>query len=274
MGTTSLITSVTLDYPVRPQPRYGWGRPDHPGIADILARGRSRYRTLLVEFAAHVEHLAQIPVSGREEDGEPRWVNGYLPGLDAVVLYGMIARLRPRLYLEIGSGNSTKFVRRAIRDHRLPTRLVSVDPHPRAEVDHLCDEVIRQPLEEVDPALVDSLQPGDVLFVDGSHRVLMNSDVAVVFLELLPRLQPGVHVQVHDVWLPSDYPPGWADRLYSEQYLIAAQLLAGATTYDVVLPAWFVSCDPELAFILAPLWDRPHMSRVERHGCSIWLETR
>ena len=40
-----------------------------------------------------------------------------------------------RQMLEIGSGNSTKFARRAIRDHRLCTRITSIDPHPRAEID-------------------------------------------------------------------------------------------------------------------------------------------
>ncbi len=32
---------------------------------------------------------------------------------------------------------------------------------------------------------------------------------------------------VHDIFLPDDYPPEWADRYYSEQYLLAAWLLGG-----------------------------------------------
>jgi len=51
--------------------------------------------------------------------------------------------------MEIGSGNSTKFVARAKRDGALSARIVSIDPQPRAEVDRLCDEVIRAPLETV-----------------------------------------------------------------------------------------------------------------------------
>jgi len=236
--------------------------------------GWERYRELLLDFAAHIGELQRIPVEGAADGAEPSWINNYFPGLDSVALYGLLARLRPRLYMEVGSGNSTKFVRRAIRDQDLSTRVVSIDPHPRAEVDVLCDEVIRQPLEDVDPAVVDQLRSGDVLFIDGSHRVFMNSDVVAAFLDFMPRLQPGVHVHIHDIWIPSDYPPDWSSRFYSEQYLLAAQLVAGTTAYEVEFPAWFVTNDPELSLILEPLWAQPHMRRVERHGCSFWLVTK
>ncbi len=274
VGEETLFDRITLDYPVRCRPRHGWGRPDHAGIARILSKGRDRYRSLLADFSTHIERLSAITVEYGPDDMEPRWINPYLPGMDAVALYGMLARLRPARYLEVGSGNSTRFARRAIRDLGLHTKVTSIDPHPRAEVDDLCDEVIRQPLEEVDLRLVDRLEAGDVFFFDGSHRVLMNSDVVVVFLEVLPRLRSGVHVHIHDIFLPSDYSPAWIDRFYSEQYMLAAQLLGGVSIYDVEFPAWFVSNDPELAFMLQPLWDRSHMWRVERHGCSFWLEIK
>ena len=64
-------------------------------------------------------------------------INGWLPGLDSAALYAFLARTDPALYLEVGSGNSTKFARRAITDHGLRTRLVSIDPQPRAEIDAL-----------------------------------------------------------------------------------------------------------------------------------------
>jgi hypothetical protein len=270
----ALVDHIALDYPVRCRPRYGWGQPDHQGIARILDAGRARYRSLLVDFAACFDQLAAIRVDAGPEDGEPSWINPYFPGPDTVALYGMVASRKPRRYMEVGSGNSTKVARRAIRDHGLSTTVISIDPHPRAEVDRLCDEVVRQPLEDVDPSIVDQLEAGDVFFLDGSHRVLMNSDVVVAFLDILPRLRAGVHVHVHDIFLPSDYSPDWADRFYSEQYLLAAQLLGGVSSYEVELPVWFVTNDPELSFMLLPLWERPHLRRVQRDGCSFWLETR
>jgi hypothetical protein len=266
--------TIRLDYPVRSRPRYGWGRSNHTGLTRILAAGHDRYRSVLADFTLHIDKLARIRVEGGPDDGQPRWINHYLPGLDAVALYGMLARLRPRRYMEVGSGNSTRVARRAIRDLNLPTRVISIDPHPRAEIDRLCDEVIRRPFEEVPVDIVDQLEPGDIFFLDGSHRVFMNSDVVVAFLEVLPRLRPGIHVHVHDIWLPSDYPPEWTDRFYSEQYMLAAQLLAGASSYEVEFPCWYVANDPELAFMLLPLWEPEHMWRVERHGCSFRLEIK
>ena len=114
---------------------------------------------------------------------------------------------------------------------------------------------------------------GDILFYDGSHRAFENSDVTVFFLEVLPQLPAGVLVHVHDICLPYDYPPGWEGRWYSEQYLLAAWLLGGGARVRVVLPNAFVSHDPELSRLLDPLWSRPSLAVVERHGSSFWLET-
>ena len=178
----------------------------------------------------------------------------------------------PATYLEVGSGTSTKFARRAIADHGLRTRVVSIDPNPRAEIDSVCDEVLRTPLEDLDLAVFDTVGPGDIVFVDNSHRVFTNSDATVVFLEVLPRLAPGVLVEIHDIYLPDDYPPDWNDRYYSEQYVLAGYLLGGGQAFTVELPNWFVTTDPELSRILAPLWAA--LGDLEHHGGSFWLRTR
>ena len=54
-------------------------------------------------------------------------------------------------------------------------------------------------------------------------------------------------MQFHDIMLPDDYPPEWADRFYSEQYVLAAYLLAEGDRLDVELPVHYVSRDPELS---------------------------
>src|SRR5262245_47808439 len=215
---------IFLDYPVQPRQRYGHGYPAHPELLQLLDDGRARYRNLLERVAGLQDVLARIPVRSQGDSMEPAWVNGFLPGLDAAALYGMLALTPPETYLEVGSGNSTRFARRAIRDHSLETRIVSIDPHPRVEIDSISDQVIRAPLEAVDLAPILALKPGDILFLDGSHRAFMNSDVTVAFLEILPRLQRGVRVQIHDICLPYDYPPGTEDFYYSEQYVLAAFL--------------------------------------------------
>ena len=265
---------ILIDYPPRPLARYGYSVPAHGILLDRFQRGRDEYRALLTAFLHHSERLGSIPLRPPENGSEPGWVNGYLPGLDAAALYGLIALRAPGRYVEIGSGNSTKFARRAVLDHGLTTEIISIDPHPRASVSALADRRIERPLEQVPVEEFDALlAPGDFLFFDGSHRCFMNSDVTVFFLEILPRLRPGVWVQIHDVTLPWDYPPAWSGRHYSEQYVLAAYLLGGGGGSRVALPNAFVSRDPELSKILDPIWDRPELETVERGGSSLWLET-
>jgi hypothetical protein len=72
-------------------------------------------------------------------------------------LYAIVATNKPRTLIEVGSGNSTRFARRAIRDHSLNSQIISIDPQPRVEVTALCDEVIRLPLEQVDLQIFERL---------------------------------------------------------------------------------------------------------------------
>ena len=167
-----------------------------------------------------------VPREPDAGDG-PYWLNDFFPPLDAIALPGMIADCRRALYMEIGSGNRTKFARRAVRRYSPATRIVSIDPEPRAEVNDIGDDVVRERMESVDLAIFRRLYPGDFLFIDSSHRCLMNSDVTATFLEVFPYLQPGVHVHFHDIFLPWGYPLEWTGRHYSEQYLLACWLLAG-----------------------------------------------
>jgi hypothetical protein len=189
-------------------------------------------------------------------------------------LYAFACRENPRLYVEIGSGNSTKFIKRAQQDHRLRTRIVSIDPLPRAEIDELCDETRREPLEATDLAVFDELTAGDIVLMDGSHRVFTNSDVSVFFLEVLPRLKTGVLVYIDDIYLPFDYPPEWTPRYYSEQYMLAVLLLSEAERYEVVLPCTFVGQDPSLMCILDPIWKEGPIAEAALPGNGFWLRVR
>ena len=205
---------------------------------------------------------------------EPSWVNDWLPALDGAAIYAFIRSRAPSLYIEIGSGHSTKFAARAVRDGRLRTRIVSIDPQPRADMEGLCDRVLRVPLEAADLSVFDELSGGDVVFFDGSHRTFMNSDATVFFLEVLPRLADGVLVGVHDVFLPYDYPRDFADRYYSEQYLLAAHLIAGNPAFEPVLPTFYASRHPELRSLTHPVWTDPRLEGIEPRGYAFWLRTR
>jgi hypothetical protein len=264
---------IFLDYPVHPVPRYGHGKPPHPELYQMFARDREAYAECLRGFLRFQQQLMRIPLQQTASSSEPCWINEWLGGLDTLALYGMVAGSPSTTYIEVGSGYSTKVVRRAIGDHQLRTRVISIDPCPRAEIDALCDRIVRARLEESDVGwIVSELAPGDILFVDGSHRSFMNSDVTVLFLEVLPRLRPGVRIHLHDIHLPYDYPPERAEWYYSEQYLLAASLLAGSGNYRVLLPAAFVSREPDLAGVLEPFWRG--LEGVDKTGLSLWMERK
>jgi Methyltransferase domain len=257
------------EFPLGLSARWGWdGRPSLQPVARLLEEGR--YEGEVDAVCELLEWARTIP-RAQQQPGDPCWENSYWGTIDALMQCAALRARDPALYLEIGSGYSTLFARRAITDFGLRTRIVSIDPHPRADVDARCDEIIRRPMEDVEHELFDRLGPDDVLFMDGSHVALMGSDATVFFLEVLPRLAPGVLVGIDDIFLPWDYPPSWTGRIYGEQYLLAALLLGGAQGWSVRFPGWWLVEESELAARFEPLWPLVE-NRFGRHAASFWLE--
>jgi len=285
--------SIRLDGSAPTSPRHG--TTPHVGLQALLLRDAGRYIELLRSFTRWLPQLQEITPAAAASDA-PHWNNPWIPPLDGIALYAITAQKRPRRYIEVGSGNSTKFVRRAmaalrqprrylevgsgnstrfvrraITDHKLATSIISIDPQPRAAIDSLCDVVIRKPLEETDLAAFSDLGAGDLVFIDSSHRCLMNSDVTVFFTEILPSLAPGVTVGIHDIFLPYDYPAEWVARYYSEQYLLACYLLSRSPRFNTILPCHFLSQHPAAQdALLALRGGLPDAAPME--GGSFWLE--
>lgn len=253
------------------KPRWGYDKPSHNILYDILNRRRNSYQELLRKFIEYKDNFLNIPPVQTKNSLAPFLENPWLPGLDSFALYSILGIYKPEKYIEVGSGNSTRFARRSINDHQLKTAIISIDPQPRSEIDALCDEIIRKPVEDIDVGFFDQLNPGDILFVDNSHRCFMNSDVTALFIDILPRLKPGVMVEFHDIFLPNDYPPHWGKRYYQEQYLLAAYLLSEGNRFEVMLPNAFVSNDPELMAIFDPVFSDKKWGNTKRGGGSFWI---
>jgi hypothetical protein len=266
---------TVVDYPYLAQVRYGAGRPAHPELAALIGAGRERYRAFLGEAAELQPDFTDVPLGGETEDtATPFWLNAWFPPLDAIALTAMLRAHRPARFLEVGSGVSTKYARRAIVRYGLPTTITSIDPEPRNAVDALCDEVIRRPLERADLTTFETLQPGDIAFLDSSHRSFQGSDVTVFFLEVLPRLRPGVIVHIHDIYLPYDYISGHLPRLWNEQYLLATALLFGPQRFELLFPSWFVHEDRDLRAHAEARFRRDGMAEIDLYGASFWMRMR
>lgn len=268
-GLQSADRLIELDFPVRPRVRYGWETPPHPQLELLLAANEGRYRDHILSFQPLLDAIATIPARTPRLD-EPQWLNDWLPAFDAISLYSFLVSRRPRRFVEIGSGTSTKFARRAIKDHSLDTSIISLDPFPRSEIDAICDEVIRLPLESVPGQFFNELNPDDLVFFDGSHRALQNSDATVFFTEILPNLPIGTMVGVHDIFLPHDYPAEWLKRYYSEQYLLAAWLLGG-TRLRVELPVFYCTKTPHLHGLMDDFWRLMPLREALHTGGIFWF---
>lgn len=225
-------------------PRWGYSRPPIRTLEQLFRSESDAYRETL--RAIKGLSLAHIPMRwDGAEPMVPAWLGGPTEPLDALAHYGLVRLNEPRRYVEIGSGMLTLFADLARRDGDFPMEMTVIDTDPRPEVVSVASNVSGVALESCDLSLFDQLRRGDVVFVDGSHRSFMNSDVTVFFVDVLPRLAPGVLVHVHDVTLPLDYPE-WAGRWYwNEQYLLAVALIAGADRIRPILPTSFLGTDPE-----------------------------
>lgn len=158
--------------------------------------------------------------------GENRIHNGWYPTPDAEVYAAMVADHRPRRIIEIGGGFSTAIARRTIDDTGIDSELVVIDPEPRTDVAGIADRTILRRVE--DAANEIEVDDDAILFIDSSHVVRSGGDVPFLFCDVIPRLPAGTLVHVHDVFLPFDYPPAYRRRLYGEQYVLFALLLAGS----------------------------------------------
>ncbi len=243
---------ILIDYPVYPKPH--WGKC-HPILDRIISFNKDAYLSLLQSFIPLCDDLSHSPAWKIPK-------NHYFGGLDAVVLYGFISTVKPEKYVEIGSGFSTAFAASAKKDHSPNTQIICIDPHPRANIQPYCDLFVHERLEDMDLSFFSTLQNGDILFIDNSHRVFTNSDVTTLFFDVFPYLHEGVLIEMHDICLPQDYPEEWNNRFYSEQYLIGAYILGGYMGMEIVMPNAYMIQNNQIP---------EEIKKFGLHGVSFWF---
>jgi predicted O-methyltransferase YrrM len=212
-----------------------------------FSEGLSLHSEQHVEFLKTVcaPYYAELRALPSTPEGPEQFYrnNGWFESVDADVLYGVVRHFAPAQVLEIGSGHSSRLTAKAIRDGQLQTKLICVDPSPRVEVQACADEIIKCPVEEL-PAneLADRLNAGDVLFIDSSHLVRTGGDVVYLYLQVVPRLRPGVLIHAHDIFLPFEYPEEFIVEQHwdwGEQYLVHA-LLMGNPNFEILWPSCYM----------------------------------
>ncbi|HET7286387.1 MAG TPA: class I SAM-dependent methyltransferase [Pyrinomonadaceae bacterium] len=172
--------------------------------------------------------------------------NVFFSGFDAAVYYALIRHLQPQRVIEIGGGYSTQIANNALA-HNGKGRLTCIEPYPEARLidANLNIELIQNRVEQIDVDFFSCLEANDILFIDSSHAVKFGSDVCYEFLEVLPHLNPGVWIHVHDIFFPHDYPAEWLlDRrmALNEQYLLEA-FLAFNNSFAPQLANYWINLD-------------------------------
>jgi len=186
--------------------------------------------------------------------GDPTQYHGaneFFSRLDAWALQAMLRWLRPARFIEVGSGWSSLVAAQVNREHLDGAMdLTCIEPYP---ADYLLPGVpglsrlVDAPVQDVALETFLELGDGDVLFIDSSHVMKTGSDVQYLYHEVLPRLQAGVVVHVHDIFLPWDYPVDWvlAGRGWNEQYVLQS-FLAFNDAFEILLGiGWMAHHHPD-----------------------------
>lgn len=261
--------------------RRRWDRPSAmTGVAWDPKAMKERLARMVADHGAELEALPPF----EEAKGL-----GYGPGftrLDAQLLYLTLRELRPSRVMEVGSGLSTYYASRALERNRQEGaggRITCIDPYSGDRVRGLPGvEVVRREVQDVAPDEFRVLEEGDVLFIDSTHVVKVGGDVAHLYLEVVPRLRPGVVVHTHDVHFPYNTPRP------AEAYVLDAKWPRYWT--EAMLLQAFLAFNPEFEVLLSASLlrhaDEPFLERTvpdyrpvvpedfDTHAGSLWYRRR
>jgi hypothetical protein len=206
--------------------RYERAGPFHsPRVFD-----QQRMAAFLEELRPHTAGFAP-PVEGDLDDPQGFfWENGAFTGLDAMAYWCMLRKFKPQRVVEIGSGFSTLVADAALRANGSGTQVL-IEPYPKPWLERLptVEAIHRRPVQSYEPReLVETVESGDLWFIDSTHTVKIGSDCLMIYLMTMPELRKPMLVHAHDIFLPFGFPPKKAAEkhiYWTEQYLLYAYLL-------------------------------------------------
>lgn len=192
---------------------------------------------------------------------------------DGVMLYSLLRHLAPKRVIEIGCGYSSALMLDTDELHLgSAVDFTFVEPYPEL-LESLMTEADRErvtikpvAVQDVDLAVFDQLEAGDICFIDSTHVSKLGSDVNRLMFDVLPRLAPGVVVHIHDIDHGFGYPSEWVEegRAWNESYLVRA-FLAFNDSFEIL--AW----NPFLHREHEGFMDTQFPMAATERGNSLWL---
>jgi predicted O-methyltransferase YrrM len=218
-----------------------WSRPSELVGIDM---NESAQLNLLRTFSKFRDEYQHFPTEPTGTHNRFYLGNRLFDRTDALVAYCMVRHFQPQLVIEVGSGFSSLVLGQAVEKNK-NSGLICIEPSPREFLRQGFPglrSLIEKKVQDIDLEFFSQLNPGDILFIDSSHTVKIGSDVNYLFLEVLPRLKPGVIVHVHDIFLPFEYRRDWVldeFRFWTEQYLLQS-FLTFNSEFEVLMANYYL----------------------------------
>ena len=224
------------------------------------------------------DELSDVPFDRRTRDiQEFHFNNGMFGPGSADIYYQLIRKHKPKRLVEIGCGMSTLIAQKAIaanhqEDSAIQCAHICIEPYEQPWLESLPITLIRQRVEDVGLEIFDELEGRDFLFIDSSHTIRPGGDVLFEYQELLPRLNDGVFVHIHDIFSPQDYPLSWfrEGRIWQEQYLVEAFLCCNDSFRIVLALNWLYQNHHDALQAVCP--SLGVQTKSARGPSSLWLQ--
>ena len=261
-----------------------------PAIDFRFADQIERLRTEWLPFVAE----CNFPEEPTEEERAFHFNNGFFERFDAEIAYALVRQRKPRTIIEIGSGNSSKVLAAALRRNRAEGavgEMISIEPYPAPFLKSGLEgmsHLIEQPVQKVPIELFRTLGENDILFIDSSHVVSVDSDVLYECLHVLPALAPGVLIHFHDIFTPLDYPEKFVMTnlcFWGEQYMLEAFLSFNSAFRVLWSSSAMQQFHPDVLEDAVPAWKgsytrmpqemkayAPTLDGENVWPCSFWIE--
>lgn len=235
---------------------------------------------LLETIAIYHDQILPFPIN-KKEDYRFYYNNYYYSYPDATVFFCLLNHLKPQKIIDVGGGNSTTLML-DLNDHCFrdqPMDITIIEPYPQ-RIENLFQNErkltkIYQKVQDVDLKIFENLKAGDLLFLDTSHVSKLGSEVNYLAFNILPRLQSGVIIHIHEMFYPFEYPPEFYEvgKVWNEIYLWRA-FLTHNNDYEIMFHNSFLAkkFPQELKKALPNYFNRGRKDvNVQCEGSSLWL---
>jgi len=208
----------------------------------------------------------------KSDDLRYYYINPSYSYTDALTLYSMLRKYKPRRIIEIGSGySSCVMLDTAERFLGNAVDFTFIEPYPELLYSLIKERdkkhsILPLRLQDVDSEIFRSLDANDILFVDSTHVSKLGSDVNGIMFEILPTLKPGVLIHFHDIFWPFEYPADWIKKgfAWNEAYMLRA-FLEFNDSFEILFFASFLHNHHHAWFEEnMPVW-------LKNSGGNIWL---